>query len=162
MTGDQHDTGTCLRSQCRAGPCSSPTPQPALPLSSARWLQQLQGPRAGCHLVPHQCWACQRSGKKSLEGLFSVGYTQKATAHSSKSSKQPLFFLILRHFLEAGWTRILAPPPHCKEPRLSHLLFEVQEQTQVKCFQWCLAPSKSWAHIPGYPPAIIIISQIAT
>lgn len=118
-------------------------------------------PRAGCHLASCQCWTCQRSGKESLEGLFSVGLTRNVKAHPSEPSEQPLS----PHpeaLLEAGWTWILAPPLHCQEPRLSHLLCEVWEQTQVECFEWCLAPKKSWVQVPGYLPAIIIMSQIAT
>lgn len=161
MTGDQHGTGTCLRSQHRAGPCSPPTPQAAFPSSCAHWLQQLGVLRTGWHSASHPGWTCQRSAKESLEGLVSVGSTSDTQAHPSASSRQPLSLSHPEALREVGWTRVGAPSLRCKESRWSHLLFEVEEPTQVKCFQWCLAPRKSQVQVPGYPPASMI-SQIAT
>lgn len=160
MTGDARGTGTCLRSHHRAGRRSSPTPQPAFPTSSAHGLQQLRCPGLAVTWLP-----ANAGPARGLERSHLRVYSQWASHEMSKPIPRNLPNSPSPHpeaLLEAEWTRILAPPLHCQEPRLSHLLCEVREQTQVECFEWCLAPSKSWVQVPGYLPAIIIMSQIAT
>lgn len=159
--------GTCLRSHHRAGQCSPPDSPScfsfiACTLAAAPGVGVGgRGTRAGWHSASHPGWTCQRSAKESLEGLVSVGSTPDAQAHPLASSRQPLSLSHPEALREVGWTRVWAPSLRCKESHPSHLLYEVEEPTQVKCLQRCLAPRKSWVQVPGYPLASII-SQIAT
>lgn len=158
VAGDQHGTGTCLRSDHRSRWHLPTTPQPAFPSSSTHRLQQLRTPRAGCHLAYCQCQTCQRSGDRigqqgPAASPFRPGkellkvYSQWAKHDTPKPipqnrSKQPLFPSHAEALLEVDWTDS-GSPTSLLGALSSHLLCEVQEQTQVKCFERCLAPTRA-------------------